>query len=218
MLSSLPLHIVKLNHPIIIPEINGSIFKIYYHTKEKFSPEITNANTNIVQAAMASVYGSVIYSTTRIPDLKEVFIDTLDRLDVKVTKLDAEEVQIARAEVLEGADQTVTLGSNKAITFRVDGDFTKFKALYRNGVLVETSNYIVEAGSIIITLKADYIKTLPIGKHTFSILSTDGEASVNITVIADTSATEPENPSDGKPFYFSHLYMLKVFSLFLSLV
>ena len=294
MLSSLPLHIVKLNHPIIIPEINGSIFKIYYHTKEKFSPEITNANTNIVQAAMASVYGSLIYSTTRIPVLKEVFIDTLDRLDVKVTKLDAEEVQIARAAVLEylyegitrqpdlkndltglfekylggivdinyytltfnanggtavdkittyynttitkpadpqkdgfnflgwyngetlfdfdtpitknltltakwankivypileGDDQTVTMGSNKTITFRAKGDFTKFKALYRNGALVEAENYTTEAGSVIITLKADYVKTLPIGNHTFTILYTDGEATVNLTVKAELSPT-----------------------------
>ena len=95
----------------------------------------------------------------------------------------SEKVLAPTFEVIEGNNQTPTVGTDREITFRVDGDFAKFKDLYLNGKLVDSSNYTAKAGSVIITLKADYVKTLPVGKQVFTVAFTDGEATVNLEII-----------------------------------
>lgn len=65
---------------------------------------------------------------------------------------------------------------------RIDCDYTKFVDLYIDGKLIDKDNYTVKSGSTIITLKADYIKTLSVGKHTIRANFTDGYAETNVTI------------------------------------
>ena len=66
-----------------------------------------------------------------------------------------------------------------------------------DGNLVDVKNYTVKEGSTIVTLKADYLNTLSVGKHTFEIIWTDGTASTRFTVSkSDSGSAEPKD-NDG---------------------
>ena len=67
----------------------------------------------------------------------------------------------------------------------------KFKEVRVDGVVIDVKNYTVTEGSTIITLKTEYLKTLPAGKHTFEIAWTDGSAATYFTVAGST--TEEDN-------------------------
>ena len=104
--------------------------------------------------------------------------------------------------VIEGDGQTPTVGTNGEIRFKVDGDLTKFEKLLLNGEFVPTNNYAATSGSVVITLNADYVKTLPVGKQVFTVAFTNGEANVNMEVMAEKETTPPPadpttTPTDG---------------------
>jgi len=62
-----------------------------------------------------------------------------------------------------------------------------------DGNLVDVKNYTVKEGSTIVTLKADYLNTLSVGKHTFEIIWTDGTASTRFTVSKSDSESAGNN-------------------------
>ena len=103
-------------------------------------------------------------------------------------------------KIIEGADSKWTQNTDGTLAIRGDGAFAKFRSVKVDGNLVDPSNYTVTEGSTIITLKADYLKTLSEGSHTFELVWTDGSASTNFTVAANTSGkdTKDDDKSDDK--------------------
>ena len=57
-----------------------------------------------------------------------------------------------------------------------------FKGVAVNGNVLEESNYEKDESTNTITLKADYLYSLPNGNYTFSIIFDDGRADANFTV------------------------------------
>ena len=55
--------------------------------------------------------------------------------------------------------------------------------------MVDPVNYTVESGSTKVTFKPSYLATLSNGTHTFTIVSTDGEANTTLTVQATAAST-----------------------------
>lgn len=97
--------------------------------------------------------------------------------------------------IIDGANSVVTSNS---LTVRADGEFSKFTGVKVDGKLVDSSNYTASEDSTIIEFKADYLKTLDAGKHTVSIVFTDGEAVTNFEIKnADTSNTGNNTGSDN---------------------
>ena len=54
----------------------------------------------------------------------------------------------------------------------------------------------MEKGSTIITLKSDYVASLPAGDHTIGIVSTSGTATTEFTVNAQ-AASDKDSPKTG---------------------
>ncbi len=97
--------------------------------------------------------------------------------------------------IIDGANSVVTSNS---LTVRADGEFSKFTGVKVDGKPVDSSNYTATEGSTIIEFKADYLKTLDAGKHTVSIVFTDGEAVTDFEIKnADTSNTGNNTGSDN---------------------
>ena len=96
--------------------------------------------------------------------------------------------------IINGANQTVKPG--ESATFRSSADFSDFLKVLVDGKEIPADNYTVKEGSTIVTLKAEYLKTLNAGKHTLSIVSTIGSADTEFTLEADT---EPEKPNTDSP-------------------
>lgn len=103
-------------------------------------------------------------------------------------------------KIIDGADSKWTQNTDGTLAIRGDGEIAKFQSVKVDGNVVDPSNYTVTEGSTIITLKADYLKTLAEGSHTFELVWTDGSASTNFTVAANTSGkdTKDDDKSDNK--------------------
>ena len=92
-------------------------------------------------------------------------------------------------------------GSGKDAEFTVDRSwdevtFRRFTGILMDGVAVAESDYDKKEGSVIITLKADYLERLALGEHTLTAEFTDGEASAEFTIVAvgsSGSATQKTN-------------------------
>ena len=90
-------------------------------------------------------------------------------------------------KILDGAGSSWTQDAHKGLVIRGNGEFSKFKCVKVDGIIVDTKNYTVSEGSTVVTLKEDYLNTLAAGKHTFEIVWTDGLASTTFTVVKDNN-------------------------------
>ena len=68
------------------------------------------------------------------------------------------------------------------LTFRSSASFASFRGVQVDGKTIDPSNYIAEEGSIVVYLKAVYLRTLKPGKHTVTILSSEGDATASFTI------------------------------------
>ena len=119
--------------------------------------------------------------------------------DNSKTTLDAIFKALTAYAVTDGNGSTWTESDNGGLTFTVNGYHEKFAGLVINGETVDKKYYDVKAGSTVITLKAEYLKTLTAGKYTILVQyadgSTDGEDL--FTVKENGSVTPPDSASSS---------------------
>lgn len=102
-------------------------------------------------------------------------------------------LEVASYNIIQGADQQITKGNDGI--FISNADFDKFLRVEVDGNEVYFANYTAVSGSTKVIMKADYIDTLTVGKHTLTIVSADGKASTEFEIKA-TSVTL-SNPDNG---------------------
>ena len=100
-------------------------------------------------------------------------------------------------KILDGANSSWTENTDGSLTIRGNGEMEKFQNVKVDGKIVDKENYTVTEGSTIITLKADYLKTLATGDHTFEIVWTDGSATTNFTVAKNKSGDNNKNNNNN---------------------
>ena len=98
--------------------------------------------------------------------------------------------------IIEGANGVWTQNTDGTLTVRADGDFSKFTGVKVDDTLIDAKNYTAVSGSTIVTLKADYLKTLSAGTHKLTVVYNDGECSTNFEVKA--AQTQNGGGSDSK--------------------
>ena len=98
-------------------------------------------------------------------------------------------------KIIEGANGAWTQNSDGTLTFRANGDFSRFTGVKVDGTLIAAKNYTAVSGSTVITLKADYLKTLSVGTHKLTVVYTDGECSTNF--VAKQATSEQTKPTEG---------------------
>ena len=110
--------------------------------------------------------------------------------------IETEEIKLPVYNFLEGADSSWAQNSDGTLTFRINGDFSKFTGVKVDGTLIDAKNYTVVSGSTVVTLKADYLKTLSAGTHSLTVLHNDGDCSTDFAVKA--AQTENGGGSDSE--------------------
>ena len=91
--------------------------------------------------------------------------------------------------IIEGAGSSYTQGSGNTIYFRSSDAFANFQKVMVDNVELSADCYTATEGSIIITLKPEYLSTLAAGTHSISIVSANGVATADFEVqTADTTA------------------------------
>ena len=97
--------------------------------------------------------------------------------------------------------QSITEDEKKALTFRSNALFDDFDRVELDYETLNTEYYTAESGSIIVTLDADYVATLPVGEHTIGIVSESGTAETTFTVAekatpGNSDDSDKDNSSD----------------------
>ena len=82
----------------------------------------------------------------------------------------------------KAASATDYSGGIYGLTFKSSASFASFRGVQVDGKTIAAKNYIAEAGSIEVYLKAVYLQTLKDGKHTVTILSSEGNVTMEFTV------------------------------------
>lgn len=93
-----------------------------------------------------------------------------------------------------------TLGTQKDAVFTLNGSVDQFVDFYIDGTkLVKDTDYTVQNGSVVITVKASVMEKLSVGSHTLKAIYTLGEATGSVTIEKQAQApTTPAAPSTGK--------------------
>ena len=96
--------------------------------------------------------------------------------------------------IIAGDNGCWTQGDDGSLGFTANGAYSKFTGIQVDGKDVDASRYTVKSGSTIITLKAEYLNTLSAGKHTLTVLYTDGQTSGSFEIVkaAGTDVSEPD--------------------------
>ena len=111
--------------------------------------------------------------------------------------------------IIEGADSSYTQGSGNTIYFRSSDAFANFQKVMVDNADLSADCYTATEGSIIITLKPEYLSTLAAGAHSISIVSANGVATANFEVQeADTTAVSPKTGDNDQAALWITLLIL----------
>ena len=99
--------------------------------------------------------------------------------------------------IIDGAGSSWTQNTTGTVVIRGNGEYDRFRAVKVDGKVIAPANYYKKAGSTIITLKAEYLKTLATGSHTFAIVWDNGIAGTSFTVAANTSGNHSGNNNNN---------------------
>ncbi len=108
-----------------------------------------------------------------------------------------DEIPPVNYKIISGANGEWTLGSTDGLTIASDAPFEKLESVMVDGAVIEESNYTAVSGSTIVTLKPSYLESLKEGLHTFEIVSKDGKASTNFTILPALTPTPTPTPTPG---------------------
>lgn len=98
-------------------------------------------------------------------------------------------------QILEGNNSLWEKGIKHSLSFKANGPVSKFTGILIDGRDVDAQHYSVAPGSTIITLNADYLEKLPVGRHSLTLLYLDGKT----TAVFETTEKPSGNTSTGTP-------------------
>lgn len=104
----------------------------------------------------------------------------------------SEEIAILKPEITDGTGQTMVVDAAKDLSFRSNAPIEFFQKVLVDDKEVAAENYVLTEGSTIVTLKTSFLKTLGVGEHKLSVVSTTGTAETNFTV------AEAAKPAPGQ--------------------
>ena len=102
-----------------------------------------------------------------------------------------------KVTITAGANGTWQKGTKDGLSFISNAAFAHFLKVQVDGKDLDASNYTVKEGSTIVTLKAEYLETLSVGKHTLAIVSETGTATTEFTVKAAAVTDDTQSPQTG---------------------
>ena len=110
--------------------------------------------------------------------------------------------------IIEGAGSSYTQGSGNTIYFRSSDAFANFQKVMVDNAELSADCYTATEGSIIITLKPEYLSTLAAGSHSISIVSANGVATANFEVQTADTTVSPKTGDNGQAALWITLLLL----------
>ena len=138
------------------------------------------ATARIKGGASASSYTD---TTVSFPVTLAMEFGTTASLNIMIEYKEAQE-PIQPPVIIAGANGSWQKGGTDGLSFTSNAAFADFIKVQVDGKDLDASNYTVKEGSTIVTLNAAYLSTLSVGKHTLSIVSANGTATTEFTIMA----------------------------------
>lgn len=152
------------------------------------------ATARIKNGAAASSYTA---TTVSFPVTLDVSYGSADLFGLLIEYKEAQEPAQPEAPVIiKGAGGTWQNGSKDGLSFTSDAEYADFLKVKVDGNDLDASNYTVKEGSTIVTLKAEYLNTLSVGKHTLEIESKNGIAKTEFTITAVQGGDDSQTGGD----------------------
>ena len=174
----------------LVPGARSYALDAYANDNGIVSGDITIDATGLMKFALSELTKDNIDKKVTVP----VTITSENYKDVRVNVI----IYISpEYRIIDGANSSWTQNTDGTVVIRGDGEFNRFHAVKVDGKVIDRANYEAKEGSTIITLKAEYLKTLATGSHTFAIVWNNGIAGTNFTVAANTSGNNSGNNSNN---------------------
>lgn len=179
-----------INVSNLVPGARSYALDAYTNDNGIVSGDITIDATGLMKFALSELTKDNIDNKVTVP----VTITSENYKDVRVNVI----IYISpEYRIIDGANSSWTQNTDGTVVIRGNGDFSRFHAVKVDGKVLDPANYEAKEGSTIITLKAEYLKTLATGSHTFAIVWNNGIAGTNFTVAANTSGNNSGNNSNN---------------------
>ena len=159
------------------------------------------ASARIKDGVKASGYTE---DTVSFPVTLEVSYGTAEAFELLIEYKEAQE-PVEAPVIIAGANGSWQKGGTDGLSFTSNAAFADFLSVQVDGNDLDASNYTVKEGSTIVTLKAEYMNTLSVGKHTLEIESKNGIAKTEFTITAaqtggdDQTGGSDQTGSDTTP-------------------
>ena len=98
---------------------------------------------------------------------------------------------------VSGANQEWTKGSKDGLTFKIDTDIKEFKKVLVDGKELKDTDYDIQSGSTILTLKPSFLDTLSAGKHKIRFEFNTGSVEAYFTVKDKENSSQTESANTG---------------------
>ena len=155
------------------------------------------ATARIKNGAAASSYTA---TTVSFPVTLDVSYGTAEALELLIEYKEAQEpVQPEAPVIIKGANGTWQKGGKDGLSFTSNAEYADFLRVKVDGKELAAADYTVKEGSTIVTLKADYLNTLSVGKHTLEIESKNGIAKTEFTITAVQGGNDSQTGGDTTP-------------------
>ena len=171
----------------------------------KESPEVT-VTSAVKTPAICTENGVTTYTAT-VAFNGQTYTDTKDVADIPATGHSYEDGKCTacgaidstfKPVITDGANSTWQKGTKIGLAFTSNAAYEDFLKVQVDGKDLDTSDYTVKEGSTIVTLKASYLETLSVGKHTLAIVSETGTATTEFTIKAAAVVNDDtESPQTG---------------------
>jgi len=163
----------------------------------KETPEV-KVTSAVRTPATCTETGVTTYTAT-VEFNGQIYMDTKDVADIPATSHSYENGKCTvcgaidpnfTPEIIAGANGTWQKGTQDGLSFTSNAAFDDFIKVQVDGKDLDASNYTTKEGSTIVTLKASYLETLSVGKHTLAIVSDTGIAETEFTILAASNSDE----------------------------
>ena len=202
--------------------------EVAYGTAPEYTGTPSKAETDTATYAFAGwTDGTTTYGAAdRLPTVtgavtyKAVFTETLKPIEAETTIVKPVETPI---EVAQPAPITYTIGEVKGDGINSDividvhrseddaNCISYFRSVTNNGVAMKNGEqYTAVTGSTIITIKSDYIKTLPAGEYTITVNFKDGSVSATITIPERSGTSVPSTGESISPAVYVGVALILV--------
>ena len=153
------------------------------------------ASARIKGGASASSYTA---TTVTFPLTLDVSGNTAEAFELLIEYKEAQE-PVQPPVIIAGANGSWQKSGTDGLSFTSNAAFADFIKVQVDGKELAAADYTVKEGSTIVTLKADYLNTLSVGKHTLEIESKNGIAKTEFTITAVQGGNDSQTGGDTTP-------------------